>query len=110
MIASEIKIKPLSVNEAYRRKRYKTVKYKVYEEELLYKLPNLKIDKESKLFLTIVAGLSNRNADLSNIIKPFEDVLQIKYNFNDNKIYKINMTKEIVKKGKEFIRFNLDSL
>ena len=52
----------------------------------------------------VVAGFSNRGADLDNVIKPILDTYQLIYDdFNDNKVYKINLEKEIVKKGEEFL-------
>ena len=40
-----IDIKPLSVNEAWQGRRYKTPKYKQYQETLLWLLPKIKIPK-----------------------------------------------------------------
>ena len=54
------------------------------------------------------AGLSNRAADLDNIIKPLLDTLQTIYKqFNDNKVYHIELHKAIVPKGDEYIYFRL---
>ena len=53
---------------------------------------------------TVTAGLSNRGADLDNVIKPLLDTYQgIFEEFNDNKVYHIELTKEITKKGEEFL-------
>lgn len=52
----------------------------------------------------IIAGLSNRGQDLDNVVKPVLDTYQVIYDdFNDNKVYKIVLTKEITKKGEEFL-------
>ena len=57
----------------------------------------------------VLAGVSNRNSDLDNLLKPFFDTFQSvftvdgKKQFNDNKVYHIEMRKEIVPKGEEFI-------
>ncbi len=52
----------------------------------------------------IIAGLSNRGADLDNVIKPILDTYQGVYeNFNDNKVYNIELEKRIVKRGREFL-------
>ena len=52
----------------------------------------------------IIAGLSNRGADLDNVIKPILDTYQGVYeNFNDNKVYNIKLEKRIVKRGGEFL-------
>ena len=104
-----LKIKPLSVNQAWQGKRFKTLQYKSYEEEVLCRLKPLKVS-DKPLELSIKCGLSSKNADVDNILKPFIDILQKKYVFNDKNIYKITIEKEIVKKGKEYIDFNLTEL
>lgn len=101
-----IKIKPLSVNKAWQGRRFKTQDYKNYELELLSKLPKLELPKEP-YFLKIKVGFSSKAADLDNVLKPFLDVLQKRYNFNDKEIYKIEIEKEIIKKGNEFISFEI---
>jgi Holliday junction resolvase RusA-like endonuclease len=100
----KIKIKPLSVNEAWQGRRFKTKKYNEYEKELWYLLPNTHIPSK-KLELNIKIGYSNQRADTDNFLKPFIDVLQKKYIFNDNMIYKLVVEKEITKKQEEFIHF-----
>lgn len=103
----KLNIKALSVNVLWRGgRRFKTNQYKDYEQELFYKLPPLKIP-EGKLKLSITFGFSNTNTDISNHIKAFEDVLQTKYGFNDNRIYELSIKKDIVKKGDEYIDFNI---
>jgi len=97
-------IKPLSVNQAFRGRRFKTREYEDYEKELFYLLPNLEVP-DGKLELNLVFGLSSKNADTDNPIKIFSDVCQKKYCFNDKMIYKIIVEKKIVKKGNEFIKF-----
>lgn len=101
-----ISIKPLSVNQAWQGKRYKTDLYKAFEKELSYKLKNMVIP-EGKLLLKATFGFSSKNADWDNPIKPFQDVLQKKYGFNDRNIYKGIIEKVDVKKGEEFIEFEI---
>ena len=103
----KIKIKPLSVNDSWKGRRFKSDKYKAYEVELLYILPKLDIPKGIKLELHINVGFSSKGSDLDNVCKPFQDILSKKYNFNDNQIYKLVMTKEIVHKQSEFISFKI---
>lgn len=103
-----IDIKPLSVNEAWKGRRYKTDKYKRFELELLHKLKSMEIPK-GKLILTVTFGLSSKNADWDNPIKPFQDVISKKYKFNDRIIYKGIIEKVDVKKGNEFIDFKITS-
>lgn len=105
-----INIKPLSVNDAWQGKRFKSPKYKSYEKELLFKLPN-KIDlPDGKLKVSYIVGYSNPASDIDNFIKSFQDVLQKKYGFNDSKIYKLEVEKVIVAKGCEFIDFNIENM
>jgi len=57
---------------------------------------------------TITAGLSNRGADLDNVMKPLFDTYQSIYSdFNDNKVYHIEAFKDIVKKGEEYINVTI---
>ena len=99
-------IKPLSVNQAWQGKRFKTPQYKAFEKELTLLLKRIKVP-EGKLLLKAKFGLSSKNADWDNPIKPFQDVIQKKYGFNDRRIYKGEIEKVDVEKGKEFIEFEL---
>ena len=101
-----INIKPLSVNQVWQGRRFKTKKYKHYEKELLFMLPPLDVPT-GKLELIITFGFSSVGSDWDNPIKPFQDILQKKYLFSDSKVYKATIIKEIVKKGKEFIDFSI---
>ena len=104
-----IPIKPMTVNSAWKGKRYKTDAYKRYEHDVLLLLPRA-IIPEGCLRLCIEAGFSNKQADIDNVAKPFIDILQKKYGFNDCQIYELNLNKQIVDKGKEYIRFRIDAL
>lgn len=105
----KIPIKPLSVNDVWQGRRFKTKDYSVYEQELYYTLPKLKIP-EGKLTLTLIFGFSSKGSDIDNCIKPFTDVLQKKYGFNDNRIYKLYVVKRDVKKGREYIDFEIEKI
>lgn len=103
-----INIKPLSVNALYRGRRYKTKAYEEYERAVFFSLPKMKVP-DGPIYLQIEAGMSNRRADLSNVIKGFEDLLGKKYGFNDNRVFKILMEKRIVGKGEEYVAFKIES-
>lgn len=104
----QLPIKPLSVNEAYKGRRFKTDKYKQYTHDLLFLLPKIKLP-EPPYFVSYEFGFSSSNSDADNPVKPFQDVLQLKYGFNDSQVFKIQIEKFHVKKGKEFIRFKIES-
>jgi len=102
----EVKIKPLSVNEAWKGKRFKTKDYTQYEKALLLMLPAMKIC-EPPFKVTINFCFSNSASDLDNPLKPFLDILQKKYGINDKDIYSLEVNKFIVKKGEESICFSI---
>jgi Holliday junction resolvase RusA-like endonuclease len=112
----KIDIKPLSVNEAWQGRRFKTKAYDKYISDMLMLLPPLRVSSEGdkplngKIELEITFGLSSCAADIDNPLKCFIDCLQKKYDFDDKMIYRLIVNKEIVKKGKEFIEFNIKNL
>lgn len=104
-----IDIKPLSVNRAYKGRRFRTDEYKNYEIEVLYKLKAMKLPKKPYK-LRLAFGVSSKLMDVDNGAKPFIDLLQKKYNFNDRDIYELTIRKEDVKKGMEFIEFEFEHI
>jgi len=64
---------------------------------------------DSQVFFEVEAGLSNRAADLDNVIKPLLDTYQSMYpEFNDKYVYHIKLDKVIVKKGEEYLSVKID--
>ncbi len=104
-----IKIKPISVNQCWQGRRFKTKLYKSFEIELLSKLKPLEVPA-GKLQIFIKFGLSSKNADWDNPIKPFVDILQKKYGFNDNRIKRAIVDVVRTKKGEEYIDFEIRAL
>lgn len=96
-----VNIKPLSINEAFQGRRFKSPKYKAYEKECLSKLRPIKFP-QGKVSLHIRYGFSNKAADLDNPTKLVVDLMQKKYNFNDKNVYEMHLYKLIVPRGKEF--------
>ena len=83
-----INIKPLSVNCAFKGRRFKTLKYKRYERQALAMLQKLDIP-DGYLCLRITFGFSSKSADIDNPLKPWIDILQKKYGFNDRMIKRL---------------------
>lgn len=100
MIKIEKKIKLLSVNQCWQGQRYKTKAYKDYEKILLYTLPKHIIDCE-KYYIIFIFNFSTNRADWDNPIKPLQDILQKKYQFNDCDITNALVLKNIVPKKDE---------
>ena len=104
----KINIKALSVNSAWQGRRFKTPAYNSYQKEVLLKLPKIKIPK-APLNVYICFGLSSKLNDIDNGLKPFIDCLVKKYGFDDRDIYYLEVEKQIVEKGKEYIEFKIES-
>ena len=103
----KIEVRPLSMNMAYRGgKRYKTPRYIQFKADCEKLLRPMTIPG-GELELHIQIGVSNKGFDLDNCLKPFIDILQKKYDFNDNRIYHIGAYKKIVPKGQEYISFDI---
>jgi Holliday junction resolvase RusA-like endonuclease len=103
----KVDIKPLSVNLAWKGRRFKTNIYKKYEKDLLLILPEMKIP-EGDFSVVYEFGFSNRLSDWDNPIKPFQDILQKRYDFDDSRIVSATVAKVVVKKGCEYIKFNIE--
>lgn len=110
MIQFKLNQKPLSVNEAWQGKRFKTPAYKAYEKSMLLTMPKGKIDTEQMLRVEFFFGFSNKASDLDNPVKLLMDIAQKKYGFNDKNVFELNVRKCIVKKGEEFIQMGIYQL
>ena len=103
----------MSINESFKGRRIKTDKCKRYERVCLMKMPtpkNLKtpIPEEGNLQIHFRFGFSSKGSDWDNPVKVLQDLIsKRKYKFNDNRIYKAIVEKVDVKKGNEFIEFDI---
>lgn len=104
-----IPIKPLSVNECWQGRRFKTGKYKEYEKKVLIMLPAMKLP-EPPYMICFEFGMSNPLSDWDNPCKACQDILQKKYGFNDRDIHEANVKKVLVPKGHEYFKFNLTTI
>lgn len=101
-----IAIKPLSVNEAWKGTRFKTNEYRYYERECAFNLKPIQLPNAPyEIILTF--GMSSKLSDWDNPVKPFQDILQKKYGFNDRDIMKATVHKIHVPKGCEYAEFEL---
>lgn len=111
MLNIELKTKALSVNALYRGRRFRTKKYDEYEQEVWFQLPkaNIEVNKGDKLKISYWFGIS-KLSDLTNCLKGIEDIISKKYGFNDNQVMETHCYKEVVKKGGEYIKIEVDYL
>ena len=100
-----LQIKPLSVNECWQGKRYKTPAYNRYEKAVLLLLPKAEIINVERI--EIEFGVSSKLADIDNPVKPILDILQKKYGFNDRDIFELTIKKVLTKKGQEYIKITI---
>ena len=77
---------------------------------MLLILPKLKLKFKGDLKVTICYGFSNKLSDIDNPTKLVLDILCKKYGFDDRQIYELNQTKQIVKKGNDFISIDIDEI
>lgn len=104
----QINIKPLSVNEAFKGKRFRTEKYDLFIRKMLLLLPkSILIPDATNIKLAIEFGFSSKGSDIDNCCKSFIDCLVKKYSFDDRHIYELHIFKAIVKKGNEYIKFKI---
>lgn len=103
-----VKTKPLSVNDAWKGRRYKTDAYKSYESLVTWMLPRVKMP-EPPYSVYYEFGFSSRGSDIDNPVKLFQDILVKKYGIKDQDIYEIHVVKKIVKKGDDYIKFKIET-
>lgn len=101
-----VPVKPLSVNEVWQGKRFKTQAYKHYEKLLLSILPKIVVP-EPPYEIYFKFGFSNIASDFDNPVKPLTDILQKRYCFNDKSICRAVIEKVKVEKGNEFFCFEI---
>ena len=104
-----IKIVPLTVNRAWRGRRFKTDRYKQYALAVSLMLPD-NIIVPTGLFKVYYEFGMGVTSDFDNPVKLFTDILQAKYKFNDRNIMEANIRKVIVKKGEEYVKFRFEQL
>lgn len=105
----ELQIKGLSVNSAYKGKRFRTDSYNAFIKNMMLILPKtVLIPNKDYIVLTIEFGFSSKLSDIDNCVKSLADCLVKKYGVDDRYIYELKVKKFIVSKGKEFIRFKIE--
>ena len=93
----KILIKPLSINGAFKGRKFKTKEYDQYISDMLFLLPkDLKIDKENLHFIFHLKKTTFLKADVDNFIKPLLDIMVKKEILEDDRfIKKITIEKVI---------------
>lgn len=105
-----IPIKPMSVNQAWQGRRFKTAQYKAYTRNVQLLLPRDAVIPEGRLQIRFTFYLSNASADWDNPVKPLQDVIFGFYRVNDSRIYRAIVEKIIVPKGMEKTEINISAI
>jgi len=104
----KLQIKPLSINDAFKGRRFRTDKYNSFIKNCLLILPKtILMPDKTNIKLAIQFGFSSKASDIDNCCKSFIDCLVKKYGVDDKHIYELHVFKSIVKKGEEFIKFKI---
>lgn len=105
-MTTRINIRPLSVNEGYTGRRWKTDAHRAWHRSVLFLLPKMILpDPPYEIYLRF--GFSSKASDWDNCCKFFQDTISEKYKFNDKLIRRAVIDVDIVQKGKEYIEFSL---
>lgn len=105
----KIPYKPISINEAYTGRRFKTDLYRAFCKGVTLMLKPQSLPAPPYK-ITLIFGQSNIEfADWDGPIKNFQDVLCKKLGINDRVIYKGEVEKVKVPKGEEFIMYSLEN-
>jgi hypothetical protein len=106
----KILIKPLSVNSAYKGRRFVTDAHRWFKMNMRQLLPdNYKLPAPPYV-IHFEFGLSSGNSDGDNCVKLAQDSIADKYGFNDRYIKRWIIDVEQVKKGHEYISFKIETL
>ena len=110
ILQQTIYLKPLSVNEAWQGRRFKTDEYIAYEKAVIKAMQTKKLNVKPPFAVMIEYGFSNSASDIDNPTKLVLDILQKKYKFNDKDIYRLTLIKTMISKGKEYFRFRIQTI
>ncbi len=102
--------KPLSVNEAYQGRRFRTPKYDLFKRDLRFLLPEDYKIPLPPYVIYLEFGLSSASGDWDNCIKTAQDCIAEKYGFNDKLIKRGVVDIVNVAKGHEYISFKIETL
>ena len=106
-----IQLHPLSVNEAWTGRRFKSVAYMQYSDAVTLSLKTIKIPA-SPYKISFLFGLHNAGqADYDNPIKGLQDLIFKKYKISDAHIFMgTSMKVKVNKENPEFVAFRLETL
>lgn len=113
-IAFLVQTRPFSTNKmSGARKTFETKEYLEYRELIAVKAGgHYGFTGKEKMNLHVIAGFSNKRGDSDNTLKPLLDSIvgSVDDAFDDSQVYHLDVTKQIVPKGQEFMLVVLEVL
>lgn len=109
------KVKPLSVNQAFKGKRFRTGAARLFFDRVILAWRELKksirpnLPKKGHLFVHYRYGVSNMGTDADNPTKSFQDALFFALGENDKRVRFMLIEKVKAPKSEEFIDWHVDS-
>ena len=103
---ARLNIKPLSVNSAYRGRRFKTPLYSAWKKQIMTMFPDMPIPTPP-YEIRFKFGFSSKASDIDNPVKSLMDCLSEYYGFNDKLVRRIVIDSEIVGRGNEYCEFEI---
>lgn len=107
-----VKIKALSINDAWQGRRYKTPRYTKYAEEvgLLLLTKHKPTIESAHISIHYKFYISNMRGDVDNFIKAFQDILFKWLGIDDSRIHRLTAEKIKCKKGEEKIEWDIQEV
>ena len=104
-----LQLKPISVNEAYKGRKFKTPQHKKFKDHAKILLRSKRLPKVEKKqpFFILYHFYTNMQNDLDNLIKLTQDSICEKLGTDDRYIMGMHAKKFIAKKGEEKIKFKI---
>ena len=102
-----LKIKALSINSAYKGRRFRTPAHDTFKTAIKYLLPDHFKLPLPPYCIFFEFGVSSALSDGDNLVKCTQDSIADKYGFNDRLIKRWVIDVEKVEKGKEYIKFKI---
>ena len=106
-----LNISPISINKAFKGRRFRTLEHKKYVKDLLILLKRYKgIKPKNNYRIEIIFYFKNNLSDLSNYVKIFEDcIVKSKIVKDDRYCMEMLLIKKIDKKN-ERIEFKIEEI
>lgn len=105
----KLRIKPISVNEMYKGRKFRTKKCHLFKEQMALHLRDLDLPKllPKEEFFMIYRFYTSSQNDVDNLIKATQDSICTSLGTDDRYISGLFVRKIKVKKGEERIEFDV---